>query len=449
MNTIKRKFLGLMIAGLGLGLSTTTVTGCGEDGGLPLGDDLCGPCGTIATGQLSIAGNAQIDGFFNAVYSFNGATGKIKADFDADIRALAEVWGYGEAGAEIDVDFVDGLVATIKTDIETSVDGDLKINYVPATCQANVNVAVEAQASCEAQAECDVEVDPGEVSVACEGTCEGSCSGSCSGEASCAVKAPTLNCEGTCEGACEIEGSAMCEGTCRGTCTGECSLKNAQGQCEGECSELCEGTCELTAKAQCNGTCHGTCYVDQDSPQCSVEAECAGSCDAECSGSCEGSFTPPSASADCEASLDCNSQASAQASANLECTPPQLDISFAFSAELEGKGAAQAAFTAKMTELRIRGVAILQGMSKLSALVTGQVEGQAVFTPAPVAQILGELETVIDATVSGDLDIPAGRIPCVIPALTEAAEIMGGAAGDFAGTIEAQVKFASVFGIGG
>ena len=445
MNTIKHTFLGLMIAGLG----STMAAGCGEDGGLPGTDNLCGPCGSIATGQLSIAGNAQLDGFFNAVYSFNGATGKIKSDFDADIRVLAEVWGYGEAGAEIDAAFVDGLVAKIKTDIAASVDGGLTVNYVPASCQANVNVAVQAQASCEASAECDVEVDAGEISVACEGTCSGSCSGSCSGEASCAVKTPTLNCEGTCEGACEIDGSATCEGTCRGTCTGECSLINADGDCAGECAGDCEGTCELTAKAQCNGTCHGTCYVDQGSAQCTAEAECAGSCDAECGGSCEGSFTPPSASADCDATADCEAQASAQASANLECTPPQLDISFTFNADLDGDGAAQAAFTAKMTELRVRGVAILQGMAKLSALITGEVEGEVVFNPAPVAQILGELNAVIDAGVSGDLDIPAGRLPCVVPALKEAANIMGGAAGEFTSTIEGQVQFASVFGIGG
>ena len=56
---------------------------------------------------------------------------------------------------------------------------------------------------------------------------------------------------------------------------------------------------------------------------------------------------------------------------------------------------------------------------------------------------------MIDVGVSGDLDVPAGRLPCVVPALQEAAEIMGGAASDFGGTIEGQVKFASVFGIGG
>ncbi len=440
MNTIKRKFLGLTV---GLGLGTLTLAGCPS--GSPIGDGICGPCGSIATGQLSIAGNAQLDGFFTAVHSFNGATGTIKADFDSDIRALAEVWGYGEADAVIDAAFVDGLVAEIKADI--TANGEMRVNYVPASCQANVNVAVEAQANCEVEAECDVEVDPGQVSVMCEGTCNGGCEGECSGELSCAVTTPTVACEGSCEGACALEAGGSCEGTCNGTCDGECSLVNAEGECAGECNGTCTGSCELTGKAECSGTCHGTCYVEQGSAQCTAEASCSGSCSAECSGSCEGSFEPPSASADCDASAECNAQASAQASAELTCTPPQLDVSFAFKGGIDAD--AKAEFNAKLTELRVRGVAILQGMAKLSALVTGKVEGEVVFDPSPAAQILGELNAVIDVGVSGDLDIPAGRLPCVVPALQEAAEIMGGAASEFSGTIEAQVKFASVFGIGG
>src|SRR5262245_60240139 len=61
-------------------------------------EELCGPCGSIETGQLSISGNAQLDGFFNAVYTIDQATAGIKGDFEANIVALAEVWGV--AGAE-------------------------------------------------------------------------------------------------------------------------------------------------------------------------------------------------------------------------------------------------------------------------------------------------------------------------------------------------------------
>ena len=39
---------------------------CGDD---PIidPDEICGPCGSIETGQLSISGNARLDGFFAAV----------------------------------------------------------------------------------------------------------------------------------------------------------------------------------------------------------------------------------------------------------------------------------------------------------------------------------------------------------------------------------------------
>lgn len=406
-------------------------------------EKLCGPCGSLESGQLSIAGNAQIDGFFAATHRFQGATASIKGDFDADIRALAEIWGYGEVGAEIDGAFVQGLVAHIKAEIAVNVDGGINVEITPAKCEASVDVAIEAQASCEVSADCEVEVDPGQASVQCEGTCSGSCEGSCSGELSCAVKTPTVACEGECEGSCELEAAASCEGTCRGTCSGTCSATDANGQCAGACDGMCMGTCELSARASCGGTCHGTCYVEQGSAQCTAEAECSGSCDASCSGSCEGSFEPPSASADCEASADCQAQASAQANASLECTPPSVDITFAFAGGVDAAG--QAAFLVKLDALKVRGAAILQGAAKLSALVTGEVNGEVVFSPSPLADLSASMGGLISAGVSGEFEIPAGRLPCVIPALQEAVGVLSSASTDLTVVISAQADFATVF----
>jgi modification target Cys-rich repeat protein len=434
---LSRSFIG----GVSMAITMLSLQACGG------AEDICGPCGSLESGQLSIAGNAQIDGFFAATHRFQGATAQIKTDFDADIRALAEVWGYGEAGAEIDAAFVAGLVGHIKAEINDSIDADagLKVTIVPAKCEASVDVAVEAQASCEVQADCEVEVDPGQASVACEGTCSGSCSGSCSGDLSCAVKTPTVNCEGQCEGSCAIEGTAACEGTCRGTCDGTCSATDANGQCAGTCDGSCAGTCEITTRASCQGECNGTCYVEQGSAQCTAEAECAGSCDAECSGKCEGNFEPPSASADCEASADCQAQAKAQANASLECTPPQIDITFAFHADLLADPELAAEFTTKMTELKTRGAAILQGAAKLSALVTGEVNGEVVFSPSPLADLSAQMGGLVSAGVEGEYDIPIGRLPCVIPALAEAVDVLADASTDLTGVIQAQVEFAAVF----
>lgn len=404
-------------------------------------EELCGPCGTVATGDFSVSGNAQLDGFFQAVGTLETATAGIRADFEANVRALAHVYGVS-VGATVDAAAVDAVILAIQNDISANVQGGLQINYKPAQCQANVSVAVDAQAKCEAKANCDVTVQPGQASVQCSGSCSGSCSGTCSGTASCAVRAPTVNCEGQCEGSCELSAAAACTGTCHGTCSGTCSATDASGECHGQCTGgTCQGTCEFSGKATCTGTCNGTCYVDQGSVQCTGGVECAGTCDAECTGSCEGDFKPPSASANCSATAECEAQASAQAKASLECTPPRLDIAYTFAANAD-----QAGFTARLAELRVRGTAILQGAARLSALVTGQVEGKAVFSPAPVVQITTSISGFVSGGVDGfaNLDIPKGRLVCVVPAFEEAAVILGGIATRMQGTIDAQVKFAAV-----
>lgn len=442
MQVLTNKAFSLAALGLFTGISASAVQGCGEGG-------ICGPCGGIATGQLSISGDARLDGFFKAVADLDGAIGTISADFEGNIQALAEVWGFVEAGAEVDINgqFVTDLVAHIRGEISGSIQGGITIDYQPPSCSASVNVAVEAQASCEANAgcECEVEVDPGEVSVACEGKCEGSCSGECMGDLSCQTGSAGVECEGTCEGSCELSAGGSCEGTCNGECDGECSLTNAMGECRGECSGTCTGSCELAAEASCGGTCHGTCKAEVMPPGCEGEVSCSGSCMGECGGSCEGNFEPPSASADCEceASADCNAQASAQAEANVSCSPPSLELKFEFSGALAADASAQAAFSAKMKALRVRGIAILQGFANMKALIDGEVNGEVVFSPSPVANITGEIGALVDAGLSGEFDIPPGRIDCVIPALREAVEIMGGIAAEGGATLSAQVEFSA------
>ena len=421
---------GMAVVGLGLiaGIAATSVQGCGEDG-------ICGPCGELAHGSVSISGDAKLDGFFAAVGDFGKATATIQGEFEANVRALGAL--YGMAEGEVNADYVAMLKAAIQADFNANVSGGFRLVYKAPECKANISVAVEAQASCEASADCDVMVDPGEVSVQCEGSCQGGCDAMCEGSLSCAVKTPTVNCEGECEGSCEIEGGAACEGTCHGDCMGECSAENAAGECHGSCDGMCMGTCELTARAQCQGTCGGTCYVEQGSAQCTAEAECSGSCSGSCSGECKGTATPPSASADCEASADCQAQASAQAEANIECTPPTLDWEFEFAGGLSAE--ARAGFIARVGELRVRGAAIIQGLARAQALITGEVNGKVVFDPAPVLRLTSSIEGLISAGISGEFDVPAGRIQCVIPALEESVDILGSAVTDFGGSIAVQV----------
>jgi len=456
MHTTNFRTFGLLAGGIVAGLALTSVQGCDD-----VGSEICGPCGTIVGGSLSISGSARLDGFFNATGQLTGAFAQIRGQFEADIRALANVYADIDASlavtaeTKIDAAFVSKLVATIKADFSASLDGGIKVIYKAPECRANVNIAVDAQAKCEVDAKCDVKADPGSVKVQCEGGCSGGCSGSCTGEASCAVKAPAITCEGKCEGSCTVEAGAACEGTCRGGCDGACSVMDANGDCSGSCDGMCTGSCELKAAASCGGTCNGTCLVEQGSASCTAEAECRGSCDAECSGSCTGQATPPSASAKCDASADCQAQASAQASASLECTPPTLDISYQFAANLKGSGALegksqtelQGAFLARIGALRVRGSAILQGGARLSALITGEIDGKVVFDPAPLAQITASLNGVVSAGVEGDLfaNVPKGRLLCVIPAMQEAVKALASVGTEASATIQGQVEFASIF----
>jgi len=443
MKAIRKQGFTLASIGLVIGAAAgmATLEGCdGENG-------LCGPCGSISSGQLSISGDARLDGFFAALADLQGATGSISAEFDANIIALAEIYGVVEAGAEVTVDqaLVDDLVAEIRGDFQANLDGGVRLEYVPPACRANVNVAIEAQASCEANAgcECDVEVDPGQVAVSCEGRCEGSCSAMCEGDIACEAPSGGFECSAMCEGACELTAAAECSGTCRGTCDGECTLTNAEGQCEGECSGMCQGTCEVSGGAQCNGRCHGTCRGDFDPGGCGGEVLCSGSCSGECSGSCEGSFEPPRASAECEceASAECNAQASAQAEANIECTPPSLDFVVEFNAGVTAD--AQAAFLARLGELRVRGAAIIQGFARAEALLNGRVNGEVVFNPAPFARVRTEFEGLVSAGLSGEFEIAPGRIDCVLPAIEEAVTIVGEISTDFTASVAAQASFAA------
>ncbi len=420
---------GMSAVGLGLlvGIVGVSLQGCDPEA-------VCGDCGSLATGQVTISGDAKLDGFFTAVADLGKATASVKGEFEANVRALGELYGMAEGA--IDANYIANLKTAIQADFTANVEGGIRLVYKAPECKANINVAVEAQASCEASADCEVMADPGQVSVECEGSCQGGCDAMCSGELSCAVKTPTVACEGQCEGSCEMEAGAMCEGTCRGECDGECSATNAAGECAGSCSGTCSGTCELSARASCAGTCSGTCYVEQGSAQCTAEAECSGSCSGSCSGECKGSATPPSASANCEASAECKAQASAQAEANVECTPPRLDWEFEFRGGVEGD--AKAAFVARLGELRVRGAAIIQGLARASALITGEFEGEVLFDPPPVVNLAGQIEGLISAGVKGEFDIPAGKLPCVVPALEEAVTILGEAGGEFTASIALQ-----------
>ena len=119
------------------------VTACGEDNPITgASEDICGPCGLVAYGDVGISGNAKLDGFFKAVADLNQAVVTINGGFETDLAALEAAFGLegtGEIGAR-----VDALVAKVKAEITANASGGILVNYAPPQCQANVSVAVEA-----------------------------------------------------------------------------------------------------------------------------------------------------------------------------------------------------------------------------------------------------------------------------------------------------------------
>lgn len=448
--------------------------------------EACGPCGSVTTGDTTISGDARLDGFFKAVGTLGSATASIQADFRGELEALAEAFGVvGAADLELDA-LVTQVRAAIEADINGHVSGDLSVKYEPPKCSASASVAVEAQAQCEAKAKCSVsaECQSGEVDVSCSGQCSGTCEGTCDGgytceieveadgtcggscSGSCEVKGPSVECSGTCAGTCTVEAGMECSGTCDGLCTGTCDGDTADGVdcagvCEGECdaqchiqgSGTCEGTCngecEYTpADGSCEGSCKGECHANID-VEATCEGEpitCEGTCEGSCSAECNGTVTPPSCSADgsCEASADCQASASAQASASLECTPPSLEIDFNLSAGLDAQ--AKAEFLARMEELKVRMVAIVQGMFKLRALVDTDYAAE-IGIESPITVLETQIQGFIDAGIEG-FDIPIGLLPCVIPAFQETVDIIGSVAVDTHATVQGQLSIITVLDLG-
>jgi len=217
-------------------------------------------------------------------------------------RALGMAGGELSGGTRAVCDAVSSKLHDELTAVRAQASLRIDVVAQPPRCE----ISVDAYASCAAQ--CDVDVDPGEVSVQCEGgDMVGQCSGSCSG--SCQVDA-SAGCAGSCEGTC----SAGCTGVCQGSCEGTCSATGADGQCNGRCDGTCHGSCS----AGCQGSCSGECWVDAHA---SCQGQCRGSCSVEFTEPhCTGTVRPAHVSADCQASCD------ARLNAEASCEPGRVEV---------------------------------------------------------------------------------------------------------------------------
>lgn len=293
--------------------------GCGDGGG----NGLPGTCSLDFSGEVSSNfGEPRIDALLEATGKFSVAA----EDLDVTVRTAcnAIATDLGAATAEDTETACGNAVAAIDGVYAANAEVALTIDYVPAVCSASAEAAVECTA------ECDVNFDATATPPTCEGgELSGGCTGQCSGE--CTVEAEaacTGTCSASCSGQCDATVSAVCTGTCTGQCDGTCSATAADGSCAGDCDGTCSGTCAGTIEGSCSGTCTGGCSG-------SCRAEVTGSCSGTCSGSCDVAFTAPRCEGgelNVEADADCAASCESSASFDLECTEPELIISFTGSA---------------------------------------------------------------------------------------------------------------------
>lgn len=423
-------------AGLGLlaGLGAGMLQGCDEDSSPAeriaeqCGLDIECEAGGILEGNAHVSGIASIDTFFGAVIDVEAKAGRVEGTIRGELDAIAASVGLssGASGTEIR--------AAIEGRISAAVSGGLRVQAEPARCETSVEIVAAAAA------ECDASVDPGELSFACEGSCEveAGVQVDCGAEAElhCVVSAPSVECSGTCQGTCELNAGAQCEGTCKGGCEGTCSVQNADGTCNGQCNGTCTGSCELDVAASCDGQCQGSCDYVEPSGECGASAEAH--CEAQAGGSvqceagCSGNADPPSVSAECEASVE------AKASASVECTPPQLAITWEWNTQLEGDVAAQAEFRGWINSLRLHYSAILAARAQADLLLEA---GRGLASAAEAA--------VLDATteLSADVNIKAAfGARCALQELPVAATTMGDVVTRLSASIQAATEVSAAIG---
>ena len=383
-------------------------------------DSFCGfvcPEKGILQGFSTISGVSSIDAFFGAVIDVSAAAARTDAALRGELDAIGVGLGLepGSSGGMIR--------AKIEERVEASTVGGLYLRYQPAVCTTSVEVAAVAAA------ECDIDLDAGEVAVTCEGACDidASAQADCAADGSltCVGIAPGLQCAGTCTGSCELSLPATCDGVCRGQCVGECSVVDTQGSCAGACDGDCTGTCELKAGGTCDGACQGECAYAPPGASCEadVQARCeamAGA-DVECRGGCEGRATAPTVAAECEATVE------AKAKASVDCVPPEVVITWQWSATLVDDLEGQAEFRAWIGALRGR----LAGLLAAEAQARALVETAGSLATAAEGAVKDGIEEVRE---SGDLKSAIGA-GCALAVLRDVVVILERVGDDLADSV--------------
>jgi hypothetical protein len=212
-----------------------SLTGCPGGAGVPGGPGGGGSgkvdpnsCGNYAA---SDAGR-KLKAFFEATVQLNDAVISVENTVKDSCKSMGGELGMADAQLEgTTKELCDRVLAELKASLQAGIKGEanLKVDYKPAVCTVNADVAASATAECEAKAKADVQVR-------CEGSCGATCNGACDGK-----------CHGSTGAGGQCEGH--CEGTCRGSCSGECN-----GSADVEASAQCEAKAEVAANVQAECT---------------------------------------------------------------------------------------------------------------------------------------------------------------------------------------------------
>ena len=389
---------------------------CGSLPGVPGAGKLPGGCNVdihnpsaIMSGSFGL--KAEVEGRLKAALSAGAGLEQLSLKLEADVATvcgdLAKDLGATdaelapkEAGpgkkAEAACNAAVAHLATVKA----TVKGKVKIDAKPPTC----SVSMDASAKCSG--ECDATIEPGSVKVECEGSISGTCEAECKGECHLEAGAECSGtCGGTCEGTCKGEFKGECKGKCKGkcdgkkssaacagTCEGKCEGAEVKGSCSGSCGGSCTGSCEVKAGGSCTGTCSGGCSVEYKEPKC------------------DGEMKAPEVSAECKADCDVKMQS------ELQCTPAQVEVSIAGSADVEGAAKLEAALKAHLPKL-LKLVASTEGRTEraianvqasldgVQAVIKGGGDAKAVM--ASGACIAGALKAQVDASISLKVSVSA------------------------------------------
>jgi len=362
------------------------VASCGDNGtGLP------GTCSLDFSSTVdSNFGDPRIDNLLEATARFNVAA----TNLEDDVRTACNNINT-DLGAETSMDTETACMnadQAIRDVLMAEASVTLTVEYVPAVCTASASAVAECAAMC------DAEFDASATPPTCEGgMLSGGCSGECSG--SCTVEGMVDcmgSCQGTCSGMCSATIEGTCEGTCMGQCDGTCSMMDGDGNCMGTCDGTCSGQCMGTVEGSCSGTCEGSCMG-------SCRAEVTGMCEGRCTGMCDVMFEEPRCEGgelNVEANAECSASCEAEASFELECTEPEIIVSFTGSVSNPDDLQALAA------TLRDNLGTLIAALEKAQVMVDATVE------------LGGQVEAAVDAI--GDASVEA--IDCLRNAVTVYAE---------------------------